>query len=205
MLKPIETCYKGYRFRSRLEARWAVFFDALNLQWEYEKEGYDLGEVGWYLPDFWLPEWEHWIEVKPRIPTEDEMNKAKALVAQGGFPLIFLHNPEPVVFTFQRKLSDDKTLTARVSGLYRYITPDSNSIDSMWFDICPYCGKAVYGRFKSLCPLGISRTSFTYVAHPKCKKTANGKIYPRTKISEAITTACSARFEHGETPKWATP
>ncbi len=38
--KAIETLYKGYRFRSRLEARWAVFFDALGLKWEYEKEGF---------------------------------------------------------------------------------------------------------------------------------------------------------------------
>ena len=29
MIKAIETVYNGYRFRSRLEARWAVFFDAL--------------------------------------------------------------------------------------------------------------------------------------------------------------------------------
>lgn len=27
-IKPIETRYKGCRFRSRPEARWAVFFDA---------------------------------------------------------------------------------------------------------------------------------------------------------------------------------
>jgi hypothetical protein len=27
-LRPIETRYRGFRFRSRLEARWAVFFDA---------------------------------------------------------------------------------------------------------------------------------------------------------------------------------
>ena len=26
--QPIETMYRGYRFRSRLEARWAVFFTA---------------------------------------------------------------------------------------------------------------------------------------------------------------------------------
>jgi len=51
-MKAIETKYKGYRFRSRLEARWAVFFDALGIDWEYEPEGYDLGEAGWYLPDF---------------------------------------------------------------------------------------------------------------------------------------------------------
>lgn len=65
VLKAIETRYKGYRFRSRLEARWAVFFDALGIEWEYEKEGYDLGEAGWYLPDFWLPQTNTWVEIKP--------------------------------------------------------------------------------------------------------------------------------------------
>ena len=53
-LKAIETEYKGYRFRSRLEARWAVFFDACGVKWEYEPEGYDLGNGTYYLPDFLL-------------------------------------------------------------------------------------------------------------------------------------------------------
>ena len=53
-LKAIETEYKGYRFRSRLEARWAVFFDACGVSWEYEPEGYDLGNGLYYLPDFLL-------------------------------------------------------------------------------------------------------------------------------------------------------
>lgn len=44
-IKAIETSYKGYRFRSRLEARWAVFFDELGIKWEYEKEGYDLTDA----------------------------------------------------------------------------------------------------------------------------------------------------------------
>ncbi len=61
----IEPQYSGYRFRSRLEARWAVFFDALGLQWEYEKQGYKLGGAGWYLPDFWLPSLDTWVEIKP--------------------------------------------------------------------------------------------------------------------------------------------
>lgn len=76
-IKPIETHYKGYRFRSRLEARWAVFFDALDIEWEYEKEGYDLGEYGWYLPDFWLPIKHsvysgagYWIEIKGELTGE---------------------------------------------------------------------------------------------------------------------------------------
>ena len=54
----IETCFAGYRFRSRTEARWAAFFTACGIQFEYEKEGYDLGEGVWYLPDFWLPDLE---------------------------------------------------------------------------------------------------------------------------------------------------
>lgn len=40
--QPIETFYKNYRFRSRQEARWAVFFDELNVKWEYEVEGFEL-------------------------------------------------------------------------------------------------------------------------------------------------------------------
>ena len=41
-IKAIETEYNGYRFRSRLEARWAVFFDAMGIKYEYEPEGFEL-------------------------------------------------------------------------------------------------------------------------------------------------------------------
>ena len=40
MIKSIETNYKGYRFRSRTEARYAIFFDELGIKWEYELEGF---------------------------------------------------------------------------------------------------------------------------------------------------------------------
>lgn len=39
----IPTMYKGINFRSRLEARWAVFFDTLGIEWEYEPQGYEVG------------------------------------------------------------------------------------------------------------------------------------------------------------------
>jgi len=74
MLKAIETEYKGYRFRSRLEARWAVFFDALGFQWEYEPEGFDLNGV-WYLPDFRVktPQGNDiWYEIKPNGVLSDK-------------------------------------------------------------------------------------------------------------------------------------
>ena len=70
VIKAIETRYKGYRFRSRLEARWAVFFDNLGIPWEYEKEGYIItdkqieGRTWPYLPDFFLPVLGCHVEVK---------------------------------------------------------------------------------------------------------------------------------------------
>lgn len=41
-IQAIQTHYNGYKFRSRLEARWAVFFDEMGIQYEYEKEGFEL-------------------------------------------------------------------------------------------------------------------------------------------------------------------
>lgn len=67
-IKAIDTRYGGYLFRSRLEARWAVFFDQLGLKWDYENEGYELPS-GRYLPDFSLPAFNLLVEIKPE-PSE---------------------------------------------------------------------------------------------------------------------------------------
>lgn len=77
VIKAIETRYKGYRFRSRLEARWAVFFDALGIDWRYEEEGYVLEDGSRYLPDFFLPEFEWHAEVKPYAPSGEDAAKMK--------------------------------------------------------------------------------------------------------------------------------
>lgn len=92
-MKAIETHYNGYRFRSRLEARWAVFFDTLGIEYQYEPEGFELkwvkrlGYKDWhvdfyhYLPDFYLPNVGQgcWVEIKGSIPTEEEIAKAGLL------------------------------------------------------------------------------------------------------------------------------
>lgn len=61
-IKPIPTEYKGRRYRSRLEARWAAFFAML--EWPFEYEPYDLGE---WSPDFILigDTVNVFVEVKP--------------------------------------------------------------------------------------------------------------------------------------------
>jgi len=75
-IKVIQTHYAGHHFRSRLEARWAVFFDHLGIRWQYETEGFDLvGRLSFtsyrYLPDFWLPDHEIWVEVKGKFNDSD--------------------------------------------------------------------------------------------------------------------------------------
>ena len=97
-MQAIETVYSGYRFRSRLEARWAVFFDTLGIRYEYEKEGFELPHwwqeegdeplpVLRYLPDFWLPALGCYFEVKGPTPDDEDEEKAGALAMASGKPV----------------------------------------------------------------------------------------------------------------------
>jgi len=89
-LKAIDTKFDGNLYRSRLEARWAVFMKRLRINFMYEHEGYDLGDGVWYLPDFWLPTFNGgcFVEVKPIAFTEIEIEKVKRLVAASNMPCI---------------------------------------------------------------------------------------------------------------------
>lgn len=98
-MKPRQTIYGGTRFKSLLEAKWAVFFDYLGLKWRYEHRQFRLGYYpehrqtqdarsrdasyglyrGYrfdnelvYTPDFLLPELDLLVEVKPSVLTRTE-------------------------------------------------------------------------------------------------------------------------------------
>jgi hypothetical protein len=73
-MKAIPTEYDGIKFRSRLEARYAMFFDEHKIGWEYEVEGIDLGGR-WYLPDFWLPDSRTYLEVKGPLKERTDLVK----------------------------------------------------------------------------------------------------------------------------------
>lgn len=75
-IKAIETQYNGYRFRSRLEARWAVFFSAVGLEYEYEIEGFEMGGLR-YLPDFYIPKLDRWFEIKGQTMSIREIQKCE--------------------------------------------------------------------------------------------------------------------------------
>ena len=66
----IVTPYNGINFRSRLEAKWAAMFDHLGVEWLYEMEGYELSRR--YLPDFFIPRLQLWVEIKGVPPTTEE-------------------------------------------------------------------------------------------------------------------------------------
>ncbi len=69
----IPTTYKGTRFRSRLEAKWAAFFDLCGWEWTYEPFEYP----GW-IPDFLL-QGDVLVEVKPYSRKEEFVSLTKEI------------------------------------------------------------------------------------------------------------------------------
>lgn len=99
-IRSLPTTYDGVTFRSRLEARWAVFFDALGIEWVYEAEGFELSTGEWYLPDFWLPTFGGgmFVEVKP---IGGDFSKARQLGADLGKAVWFAAGvPAVRVYTY---------------------------------------------------------------------------------------------------------
>jgi len=78
-IKAIQTHYKGYKFRARLEARWAIWLDNINEKWEYEAEGFQIGKMR-YLPDFFLPDRNIFVEVKG--PSYSDVDRQKVLALE---------------------------------------------------------------------------------------------------------------------------
>ena len=178
MIKAIQTQYKGHNFRSRLEARWAVFFDALGIEWGYEAQGYDLGELGYYLPDFWLPEFDCWIEVKPDslVSSGKGQKFAQALAGQAQKSAWVVGGLSP----------DSVRLCA--CGRYSH-KGDAHLI---------HCGGNDFGWFVVECRKCKSirvENPFSYGC--TCPKNEHAGWHS-PQVQAAYTAARSARFEHGQ-------
>ena len=96
-MRPLPTNYKGYTFRSRVEARWSVFFTHLEWEWKYEDQGYALEAGDNYLPDFEirLPNTDEWyVEVKPdnfdKFDQVEYMDKLQRFTSEAGKNLLIL-------------------------------------------------------------------------------------------------------------------
>lgn len=206
-LKPIETVYNGYRFRSRLEARWAVFFDTLGIKYEYEKEGYDLGVNGWYLPDFWLPEYKCWIEIKGEKPSLDEVLKVVELESKtGNVGILFWGLPGENL---------GKSTYIILQGSEGYVQANSSNVR---FGFCnPGWCKNIEELMNSTednrvepinSNIKIDMGGDDFVCNDEWSKSTNPYYFGKRKIDynhvsliQAYRAAKSARFEHGEKPR----
>jgi hypothetical protein len=89
--RPQRINYNGRLYRSKLEAHWAAFFDALKLKFYYEIES-----TGNYIPDFYIPEMAGggFFEVKPLNGISHEtIEKTYELQAATGKPVTILNGP----------------------------------------------------------------------------------------------------------------
>ncbi len=185
-MKAIETVYNGYRFRSRLEARWAVFFDTLGVRYQYEPEGFVLGNGTMYLPDFWLPDLDAWMEIKGKEPTEQEQAKMGMLSEESG----------KVVYVFFGEIGIPVTVGGARADYEVYswaYYPDGWDDFYCWTE-CPNCG-AIGIEYQARSDRLKCKQNGCQRSRPDGDRGHNGDS---ERIVEAFTAARQARFEHGE-------
>jgi hypothetical protein len=197
-IKAIETRYAGCRFRSRLEARWAVFFDTLGIAWEYEPEGFEL-PAGPYLPDFLLTRdgepWS-WVEVKGKEPSSKELALGFELAAQSGLIEHSWTRPDGtqrrghafrVPWRIVGNIPDPRSALA-ILAAKTVIAPREMVMESPpSFTFGPLPGTPTW-------PPGLNPAT----EHP-CVMLMDWIIEVDTaRLREALRKARSARFEHGE-------
>jgi len=202
-MQAIETEWRGFNFRSRLEARYAVMFEKMGMDWRYEIQGFYLGDDRPYLPDFWLPELELYVEIKGTSIGDE----TRALLRDFRHPLIlFVGLPDPEEERpFKRPGVDGE--------LYTFSISEDNEIGGMPFiaeahllrcrecekwvvDVRPKSNKLTTGE----CRL-IDRGNDRQQWGPHCEHGYRARMSrSNSKVKEAVETAKSARFGHGEDP-----
>ena len=138
-MNAIETWYNGTLYKSRLEAKWAVFMTLIGVKFQYEPEGYALSDGVWYLPDFWLPDMECWIEIKGQIPTEEEQRKMELLVEDSQKNGYIFYGELPN-YAFDYMWESDSAYVWKPEWIKEYgigICFDHGHV----FCQCPQCGK----------------------------------------------------------------
>lgn len=183
--RPIETFYNGYKFRSRLEARWSIFFDSLNIKYEYEPEGFVLSDGTRYLPDFYLPQSDSFFEVKG-IMTDIDKHKVEQFIRDIGKPVTIGYGD----MTFQAcdnwgsdgyELTDsDSSHLCRCYQCNNYFFMGNGGSYQ-----CPCCGYYDGDSTAEWCAEGHLIDRDQYITND---------------VYQAFLKSKQARFEHGETP-----
>lgn len=173
-IKAIETAYAGITFRSRLEARYAVFMDAVGIMWEYEPERVQLPGGGTYLPDFKTAAGAY-LEVKGH---EDNLDKPYLIRAAAVLGHLAILGPIPAC-------------RAGVPGRTVLTSDGNGNIDSvrMWLAWWDYRPVPEAQRVRVPNTEGMSATGWLTV------RPADGGV---CKGNCPYDAARGARFEHGQ-------
>lgn len=214
-MKAKTTVYKGCRFRSRLEARWAVAFDQMGVLWEYEPQGFET-KAGAYLPDFYLPEVNGgvWLEIKPPASHEGPLNGVEKIVAfseelEKGQLFVLEGFPSPEYGKFGNDVAD--LWDRKVFRMWNL-----NDEPFAWC-VCPYTLKigiqyfgrgarinkeaSLYFQQPSMNNNGMIDNWSPFVWHNEYSNVAHGdKAYSSNHpiLENAWFSGNLARFEHGE-------
>ena len=188
-IKPIETVYNGYRFRSRLEARWAVFFDAAGIEYEYEPQGYVFDDGTKYLPDFFLPDFNIYCEIKACRELDDGKAEKFAFTPESAGVLVCYGQP------------CDHDL--RFMTFYECNDGGAGCYDTDWG---PYGSVMITEYLDGSGPCiyvddGRSERVFYQASRVGCAYEMAGSVADWNVFRDAEIAARQARFEHGETPK----
>lgn len=200
--KAIETAHGGYLFRSRIEARWAIFFETLGVSFEYEKEGFEFPDGTRYLPDFWLEQQQCWFEVKGKEPTEADIHKMKLLVEHTHQKVFIASGPIPNIEPSDEPFDIDEWLELHEHD-------DFSNIPNL--DMILYCPEYIGTKWEILhhggglcwceCPTchRVGIRWFTLDGHNKyfCQCT-EVPVDDSPRILRAFDAARMARFEHGK-------
>ena len=195
-IKAIETVYNGYKFRSRLEARWAVFFDAVGIKYEYEPEGITLSDGVLYLPDFYLPQFYSYFEVKRKgIKGTEEGNEAIRKISDGSHSdtwagIICFGDPYDHDMTiYCQDISEDSAGSYEGHVVFGYYPKTKTPMLFAWDD---YRDRAFLSAFAD---------GHTIPMQTDCEHQYLSNPFVTKEIINAELMARQARFEHGETPK----
>ena len=135
------TRYANVQFASRLEARYAIFFNWLRISWQYEPCTFQYQirkSVNYYTPDFSIQigNVTRYIECKPIYPKQDYLRGLRSVFeAYGTFLMVggFYRGSEPQVFSLPDQ--NPLLLTLLLHRKYTTITKAVKSASNYRFDI----------------------------------------------------------------------
>jgi hypothetical protein len=195
-VKTIPRTYRGQNFRSTLEARWAIFFDEMGIEWVYEPEGYILNNEEWYVPDFYLPQFKTWAEVKG-VFGQSELTTAVNALDYGALPetqdgigttrgLLYLGNV-PKAKPNENFLAHQHIMFVHSKGVtYQKVKFSANSKDKPELLIEPLFGQQTFDiAFTQKCPDWLGTAVISGMKEPHLAK---------HKVSNAYKTASNYKF-----------